>query len=757
MNMRALTTAFRPLTVLFAALAMAGVALAQDQPPPDEQGGNDQDPPARVARLSLTQGSVSLEPAGAQEWANADVNRPLTTGDKLWTDQNSRAELDIGSAAIRLGDTTGFSFINLDDKTAQMQVTAGTLIVRVRSLGEGETFEVDTPNLAVSLMQPGQYRVEVNEAGDTTVVSVAEGEAQAIGNGQGFPIHAQQRGQFTGTDRLSSVLGTLGAPDQLDEWSLSRDRQTASAQSQQYVSPEATGYADLDTNGNWESTPDYGYVWYPTTVVADWAPYRFGHWVWIAPWGWTWIDNAPWGFAPFHYGRWAYYRSRWCWVPGPRRIRPVYAPALVGWVGRPGAGVTISVGAGVSWFPLGPREVYVPSYRVSPRYVERVNITNTTIVNRTYITNVYENRVTNVTYVNRNVRGGVTTVSESVFTGAQPVGRNRMRIPEQELRGLRASAAAPAIVPVRQSLVGASARINVRQPPARIIERPVIARTPPPRPAVSFDRQSEAIRANGGRPLGRGDLARMQPNVSTSAPQVRVVSPPRENGFGSSIGDRERAIRDNRTFPPANNGGQPNGGSNESPQARRGMRLDRPPAAQPPQQTRPQERGQPQGEPRQQAQPQQQAQQPQERYQPPPQRSYSTGGQNEEGRADGNERSFPGRRGFPERNPDRPSDRPAMPVAPPPRVTPPPPTPEPRVEQRAVPQAPPVREPPVQRSIPQPQPSPPMRSVPPPPAVPQTRSVPPPQPQQRSEPRNEQRRAEPPQRGRQPDNQRNQN
>jgi hypothetical protein len=752
--MRALKTAFRPLTVLLAALAIGGVALAQDEPP-DQPGQNDQDPPARVARLSLTQGSVSLEPAGTQEWANADVNRPLTTGDKLWTDQNSRAELDIGSAAIRLGDTTGFSFLNLDDKTAQMQVTAGTLIVRVRSLGEGETLEVDTPNLAVSLLQPGQYRVGVNEAGDTTVVEVAEGDAQAIGNGQGFPIHAQQRGEFTGTERLSSVLGTLGAPDELDSWSLSRDRQVASAQSQQYVSTDATGYADLDNNGTWENTPDYGYVWTPTAVVAGWAPYRFGHWVWIAPWGWTWIDDARWGFAPFHYGRWAYYQSRWCWVPGPRRIRPVYAPALVGWVGAPGVGVTVAVGAGVSWFPLGPREVYVPSYRVSPRYVQRINVTNTTITDRTYITNVYQNRVANIAYVNRNVRGGVTSVSRNVFTGAQPVGRNRMRIPEQDLRGFRASAAAPAIVPVRESLVGATARINVRQPPARIIERPVIARTPPPRPPMSFDRQRPA-----------------------AAPQVRVVGPPRESGFGpsrdQSIGDRERAIRENRTFPsgstggpgpgtnapglhnrglpPQNNfgtprdgdrpggprdgdqhrdGGQQGGGGNETPQARRGMRLDRPPAAQPtPQQPTPQ-----QG-------------QPQERFQPPPQqRSYSTGGENEGGRADGNERSFPGRRGFPERNrPDRSvqernqeraPDRRAMPVAPPPRIAPPPQAP---VQQRSLPPPTPVPQPPQPRSIPQP------------PPTPQTRAAPPSPPPQRSEQRSEPRRSEPNQgRNRQPD------
>ncbi len=68
-------------------------------------------------------------------------------------------------------------------------------------------------------------------------------------------------------------------------------------------------------------------------VPAGWAPYRNGHWAWIDPWGWTWVDDAPWGFAPFHYGRWTVVDDRWGWVPGPVRQRAVYAPALVAFIG----------------------------------------------------------------------------------------------------------------------------------------------------------------------------------------------------------------------------------------------------------------------------------------------------------------------------------------------------------------------------------------------------------------------------------------
>jgi hypothetical protein len=503
-----------PALLLLAALA-SSVASADEG-----------DPPGRVARLSVTNGAVSMQPAGVQDWTAATVNRPLTTGDKLWTDQDSRAELDLGSAAIRLGPTTGFSFLNLDDQTTQMNLTAGTAIVHVRDLGDNQNFEIDTPNLAVALQSPGDYRVEVNDAGNTTVVKVSNGDAQAIATGQSVQLHTQQAFAFTGTDQVSANPTSPGAPDSLDEWSLDRDHQAEQAESSQYVSPDVAGAGDLDNYGTWSSVQDYGDVWTPTAVAPDWAPYHYGRWVWVSPWGWTWVDDAPWGFAPFHYGRWAYVDTRWCWVPGPRRIRPVYAPALVAWVGGAGAAVAISVGggAGVGWLPLGPREVYVPGYHVSEGYVRRVNVSNTTIVNNTYITNVYQNKVTNITYANRRAPGGVTAVTRTVFTSAQPISGHAVRVSEGEFSRYGASGAAPAIAPVRQSLLGAAPNLNVRRPPAAFSNRPVVARlTPPPAP-VPFDRQQDAIRANGGRPLPRAQLSALQAS-HVSNMRVRMVTP----------------------------------------------------------------------------------------------------------------------------------------------------------------------------------------------------------------------------------------
>src|SRR5258706_15618508 len=164
--------------------SLIAAALAVTFLGPQRAAADQDDPPRRIARLSQAEGSVSFEPAGTDDWVTAVVNRPMTTGDKLWADHDSRAELHLGSASIRLGASTGFSFLNLDDNTVQLQVTEGTLRIRGRHLDRDENFEIDTPNLAFSVLRPGIYRINVNEAGDTTVVVVRDGEGEVTGGGQ---------------------------------------------------------------------------------------------------------------------------------------------------------------------------------------------------------------------------------------------------------------------------------------------------------------------------------------------------------------------------------------------------------------------------------------------------------------------------------------------------------------------------------------------------------------------------------------------
>ncbi len=518
------------------------------------------DPPGRVARLSYVEGAVSLEPAGMQEWTAAERNRPLTTGDRLWTDQQSVVELDLGDAVLRLGGMTGFAFLNLDDRFAQIQLSAGILLLRVLDTSSGQSYEIDTPQLAVQLNQPGAYRIEVDESGNTTLVKVSEGEAVALGSGESIPIDAQRAMVFTGSasgTTLSYGAASLGPPDDLDTWSATRDRQEEESPSRQYVADDTPGTYELDDNGRWQSTPEYGYVWTPAVVVANWVPYRFGHWGWIPPWGWTWVDDAPWGYATFHYGRWVSLRGSWCWVPGPRPLRPVYAPALVAWTHGPGFAGPGAAAPNVGWFPLGPHEVYAPANRVSDAYLRNVNTANTTITSTSYITDVYQNRVTSVRYVN-STAAAISAVPQSVFTSAQRVTGHTLPVTAGTLAGMTVEAAAPPVAPQRLSVLGAGTAPKVARPPPALANRAVIAHAPPPRAPASFEKQLAAIQTNGGRPLARSDLARLQPGTptaqvhllaSTKGPRLPQVQPA-QAAAQPSLSDRARSL-ESPALPPA--------------------------------------------------------------------------------------------------------------------------------------------------------------------------------------------------------------
>ncbi len=502
---------------------------------PQRAAADGDDPPGRVARLSFLRGAVSFQPAGESDWVPAAINRPMTTGDKLWADMDSRAELHIGSAAIRLDGNTGLSFLNLDDRTVQIQLSAGTLSIRVRRLERDEIFEVDTPNQAFSILRPGEYRLEASEDGASTIVKVIDGKGEASGAGRSYTIESSERASLTGTDTLYASIDKLERRDRddFDDWCEERDHRDERSRSARYVSPQMVGYEDLDENGEWRHDPEYGEVWVPTTVAVGWAPYHYGHWAWIAPWGWTWVDDAPWGYAPFHYGRWAYGRGAWFWVPGPVNERAVYAPALVAFVGGPSFGVGIAIGGGaaVAWFPLGPREVYVPAYRVSPAYVNRVNVSNTN-VSRTTVTNVYNTTVVNnnttvvnnVTYVNRTAPGAVTAVPTNAFTNSQPVATSAVRVNASQIANAPVTTRA-AVAPTQNSVMGPAGRTPVRaMPPAAVANRQVVAKTAPPPPPVSFERQQSALAAHPGQPLARNEVENVRP-ANVERPFVRQAGP----------------------------------------------------------------------------------------------------------------------------------------------------------------------------------------------------------------------------------------
>ncbi len=566
---------------------------AQQYPNTQQQypnGGNGapaqtQDPSGRVARLQYTSGEVSMQPGGVNDWVAASLNRPLTTSDRVWTDKNSRAELNVGDGFLRMNSETSLTLTNISDNTVQLELDQGTLEVTVKHLEKGQIYEIDTPNYAFTVMKTGVYRFDVFPHGDESWVTVRSGYGEATGKGPAVRVNSGQQVRFKSDQTLQHTAINAPSPDGFDDWAQVRDKRLADSLSARYVSPGVIGYQDLDANGSWQNVAPYGPIWTPNSVPAGWAPYRYGHWVWIAPWGWTWVDDAPWGFAPFHYGRWVYWNNAWAWAPGPLGYwNPYYAPALVGWIGGAGFGVGFGwgwggfgIGIGFGWFPLGWGAPYYPFYCgwghggwyhgggwVSAGYLHNVNVTNTHITNITNITNnYYHGNLVGANAVNRNIPGAVTAAPKSAFTSGAAINKVGTVVPKSALNSGQLMHTAD-VNPTRQSVLGNSPTRTA--PPASAVGRNVVTHaTPPAGPARFSGTQSAMARGNSSSgtqgnvngahapSVGQSANAAHAPNAGQNASGTRAANGSQTANLGNNGHDVPR---------PPSAGGTVNGQTN---------------------------------------------------------------------------------------------------------------------------------------------------------------------------------------------------
>ena len=391
----------------------AADARAQEDPPGPRR------PPRGDARRGLRlrrRSRVSGRPPSTTD--------RCTQGDRLSTAGDARAELRIGSTTLHLGSSAELDIVRLDDERLQFALLRGSLGLRVRSSrGRGRTGGAQPRG---PFRAAAQRAVPRRPAGRDQLCQCL---ARRIGvPGAGAVAHPAAGPARRVLARRAAARGAQ--PDAGARWTtpsrrlvlLSDQADTRSAATT-FVSPEMTGVEDLDRFGGWQQHPEYGAVWTPTTVAVGWVPYRHGQWVWLRPWGWTWVDDAPWGFAPFHYGRWVSWGGRWCWSPGPRVARPVYAPALVAWAGGPQFKVHMGSRQvpAVGWVPLAPREHYRPSYRASPGYLNRLNAPAATA------------GAAGAGHGNRHVPGAVTVLPTSQLAPRQPVAAAALRADETQL------------------------------------------------------------------------------------------------------------------------------------------------------------------------------------------------------------------------------------------------------------------------------------------------------------------------------------
>ncbi|HYE70553.1 MAG TPA: DUF6600 domain-containing protein [Aquabacterium sp.] len=512
------------LTLAWAAPLASTTAHAQEREPvyspdrgsaPAAPNAQEAEWPARVGRIADVQGSARLLDRDDNEWVAATVNRPVTSGDQFATPPGARLEISIGSTTLRVGGDTELVLQRLDDDAVVLQLRRGSLAVQAVSDEMAGQIAVHTAEGRFHPREPGSYRID--HLDHTSHATAWRGTLRFEGRDSLLVIGRGQHAEIWLEGRTTHYRWAEDWRDEFAAWVARDERADARSESARYVSPEMTGWQELDRHGRWETHPEYGAIWTPAVVPAGWAPYRSGHWAWIAPWGWTWIDDARWGFAPFHYGRWVHYNRRWCWVPGHRTVRPVYSPALVAWIGGGRAG--IGIGGSVGWVPLGPRDVYHRHRghdrdrrhdrdrdgwrdRGHDRSADRKPVP---AAPRTVPTGP-------VMYSNQGVPGAVTTVAPDAFAGHR-------------------------VVPVAGATGGASLRGSP-------VSAPFTAVGPPPAPPRVVAREP----ADGGRrtimpPFGReltppaADVGRAPPPAAPMIERTPVPAP-------------ERAMAPPRAAPP---------------------------------------------------------------------------------------------------------------------------------------------------------------------------------------------------------------
>ncbi len=491
------------------------------------------DPPGRVGRVARIVGAVSFRTGEQSDWQPATPNYPVTSGQAYWTEPGARAEFEIAATRLVLDQGSELVIDALDDRSFTARLAQGNVAFVLRRMAAGDTVTLHTPRGTVTIADPGRYVVQTGDTGRPGLVTVIEGAAQVAGPGLALTVGPGQTATISGQESLQGSIGPQASDPFITANAMPvRPTVIGPAAPPEQVQ-EMTGGAALAEAGQWDSVADYGRVWYPP-VASNWVPYREGHWAYVLPWGWTWIDDAPWGFAPFHYGRWLQIGPRWAWSPGwtpgwapwwggGHYYRPVYAPALVAFVGF-GAGAALGArfGSPVGWVPLGPREHYRPAFRASAGYAERINLghgpdmTNTQYLNRHGTTVVPASAMINSRPVARNTR----LVSPQAMAAAQPLAHPPSR-PSQTNAGLSAPAGrGPGLAP------GPMVAMPRPQAPGPVVNPRALPTAPMPVPIARPVAQG-AFAPRGPSP----DIAR-PPIPQAVAPSPAAPSPPARSPAG---------------------------------------------------------------------------------------------------------------------------------------------------------------------------------------------------------------------------------
>lgn len=320
---------------------------------------------ARVARITFIKGDVNVKRSDGQSWERASTNLPLTEGDIVTTGRDSRFEIQFDRHTYMwVAENSYLKLTTLRDNGVAVSLSEGTTTVKAYKFDKAQAyFEIDAPQTTVSLQKNGLYRIDAGNANSDFVrVTVGDGGlARIYSNDSGFSLRSGRSARINLTGDFAGDLETSEAANYADDWDsfvASRDSRIArllrNENDDRYYNDDIYGADELSDYGEWINTAAYGRVWRPNKNsiggYPNWSPYRYGRWVWVSPFGWTWVNDEPWGWATYHHGRWIHQDGDWCWTPYVNVGRAsIWRPALVS---------IVYINNYVYWYPLGRNQRY---------------------------------------------------------------------------------------------------------------------------------------------------------------------------------------------------------------------------------------------------------------------------------------------------------------------------------------------------------------------------------------------------------------
>ncbi len=435
-----------PLGLLLAAALISAPRGAAADPQPAHPVSVPTPPEGRVGRLAVVLGKVTLRPVGTTGLSDAEVNDPVAAGSAIDTGARARAVVEIGADLVALAEDTKVAVAGLDARNIAIHLAQGEIGLTLRRRDAADV-EVDLPQGEAWLREPGSYDIDVDSVDGGQSIAAFAGSVRIYVGGAEICLGPGESMKLSADAPISATI-TRAEADAFTAWWRSQANDMVGLTPPFLVSPDMTGFAALAGAGRWVRTGAYGEVWLPYALPADWMPYRDGHWRWFAPWGWTWIDDQPWGFAPFHYGRWAVLGQGWAWVPGNLATYPIYMPAAVAFLGTPGIGISYAGGSGpaIGWFPLAPGEAYWPSYTQDLGYIRAVNCAELGDPGGIRPRSDGRSPVEVVDWPFAN-RLSASVVPRPVFVGGLPVAKALLDLPKERLRNVPVVMGSPRIGP----------------------------------------------------------------------------------------------------------------------------------------------------------------------------------------------------------------------------------------------------------------------------------------------------------------------